>query len=146
MTNGAMQVQGFDNVWAVGDCAQIPDAHHEGKFYPPTAQHALREGKVVAENIAAVLQGKAPKPFKYKTVGFLVALGHRTGAAEIFGYQFSGLSAWLLWRGVYLGKLPGLEKKARVLFDWILDLLFPRDIVLTVDTAVTPRSQTEVQS
>jgi NADH dehydrogenase len=146
MTNGAMQVHGFDNVWAVGDCAQIPNVQHEGEFYPPTAQHALREGKVVAENVVAVLQGKSAQPFKYKTIGLLVALGHRTGAAEIFGYQFSGLSAWLLWRGVYLSKLPGLEKKARVLFDWTLDLLFPRDIVLTVDTAVTPQSQTEVQS
>ena len=138
ITNSAMQVNGFNNIWAVGDCAQIPDAYHEGQFYPPTAQHALREGKVVAENVLAVCQGKSAKPFKFKTIGLLVALGHRTGAAEIMGRQFSGLLAWLLWRGIYLSKLPGLEKKVRVLIDWTLDLLFPRDIVLTVDTAVMP--------
>ncbi len=138
ITNETMQVNGFSSIWAVGDCAHIPDAFHEGQFYPPTAQHALREGKVVAENIAAVLQGKPPKPFKFKTIGLLVALGHRTGAAEIVGRQFSGFLAWLLWRGIYLSKLPGLEKKVRVLIDWTLDLLFPRDIVLTVDTAVMP--------
>ena len=137
-----MQVKGLENVWAIGDCAQIPDAFHQGQYYPPTAQHAIREGKVVAENIVALLQGRFPQPFRFKTIGLLVALGHRTGVAEIGGRQFSGLLAWLLWRGVYLSKLPGLEKKVRVLLDWLLDLFFPRDIVLTVDTAVSAESRT----
>jgi NADH dehydrogenase len=135
-----MRVVGIDNIWAVGDCAQIPDVHGEGEFCPPTAQHALRQGKVVAENIVAVLKGRTPKPFRFRTLGLLVALGHRTGAAEIQGRRFSGLLAWLLWRSVYLSKLPGLEKKVRVLLDWTIDLFFPRDIVLTVDTSVPLRS------
>jgi NADH dehydrogenase len=126
-----LQVQGLPNVWAIGDCAQIPNPDDEGRPYPPTAQHALRQGKVVAENIAAVLRGQAPKPFRFQLIGLLVALGHRTAAAEIRGRRFSGLLAWFMWRGIYLSKLPGMEKKLRVLLDWTIDLFFPRDIVLT---------------
>ncbi|MCI0398151.1 MAG: NAD(P)/FAD-dependent oxidoreductase [Chloroflexi bacterium] len=135
LADETLQVKGLANVWAVGDCAVIPNPYSHGGFYPPTAQHALREGKTAADNILAAFQGRPAKPFRFKTIGLLVALGHRTGAAEIMGRRFSGLLAWLLWRGVYLGKLPGLEKKVRVLLDWLLDIFFPRDIVLTADTA-----------
>ena len=132
-----LQVKGFDNIWVVGDCARIPDAYNPGQFCPPTAQHALREGKVVAENVSAALRGEPPKVFRFRTLGTLVALGHRTGVAEIKGWKFSGLLAWLMWRTIYLSKLPGLEKKVRVALDWAIDLFFPRDIVLTMN-APTP--------
>jgi NADH dehydrogenase len=145
ITGETLQVQGIANVWAIGDCAQIPDAYNEGQAYPPTAQHALREGKVVAENIMAVFLGKKPKPFHFKALGLLVALGHRTGAAELMGRRFSGLLAWLMWRSIYLSKLPGLEKKIRVLLDWILDLFFTRDIVLTVDATMPTQRQSSVK-
>ena len=131
ITDGTLRVKGIDGVWAVGDCAQIPDPDREGEAYPPTAQHALREGKVVAENIAAIMRSKPLKQFRFRTVGLLVGLGHRTGAAEIHGWRFSGLLAWLMWRSIYLSKLPGLEKKVRVALDWVIDLFFPRDIVVT---------------
>ncbi len=131
VTDSALRVKGLNNVWAVGDCAAIPDVDSAGQPFPPTAQHALREGKVVAENITAVLCGKAPKPFRFKTIGLLVSLGHRAAAAEIFSRRFSGLLAWFMWRSIYWGKLPGLEKKMRVAIDWTIDLFFPRDIVLT---------------
>ncbi len=131
VTDPNLQAIGLDGVWAVGDCAHIPDLDHEGGTFPPTAQHAMRQGKVVADNIVAVLAGRPPTPFRFATIGVLVALGHRTAAAEIYGRRFSGLLAWLLWRGIYLAKLPSIEKRARVLLDWILDLVFPRDIVLT---------------
>jgi NADH dehydrogenase len=108
----------------------------DGGFHPPTAQHALRQGKVAADNVAAVVAGHDPVEFGFHTVGVLVALGHRTAAAEIRGRRFAGLVAWLMWRGIYLSKLPGVEKKIRVLFDWTLDLVFPRDIVVT---AAAPR-------
>jgi NADH dehydrogenase len=134
ITKRTLRVGDLDHIWAIGDCANIPD--QQGHPYPPTAQHALRQGKIVAENIAASVRGKKLKPFSYRSIGMLVALGHRTGAAEIIGIRFSGLLAWFLWRGLYLSKLPGLEKKLRVAMDWILDLLFPRDITLTADTAV----------
>ncbi|MSP13276.1 MAG: NAD(P)/FAD-dependent oxidoreductase [Chloroflexi bacterium] len=133
VTNDTLQVKGSTNIWAVGDCAQIPDLFNTGKYCPPTAQHALREGQVAAENILASIRGKPLKPFRFQTLGLLVALGHRTAAAEVRGYRFSGLLAWFMWRSIYLSKLPGLEKKVRVAFDWSLDIFFPRDIVLTTN-------------
>ena len=133
-----LQVKGFANLWAIGDCAQIPDVDHAGAFYPPTAQHAIREGRVAADNIARLLQGRSPRPFRFQTIGTLVALGHRTAVAQVRGWKFSGFLAWFLWRTVYLGKLPGLEKKVRVALDWSVDLFFPRDIVLTTDASTTP--------
>jgi NADH dehydrogenase len=133
-----LQVSECSQIWAVGDCAQIPDPDHEGALYPPTAQHALREGRIAAENIAALLRGRSPRPFRFRTIGTLVALGHRTAVAEVRGWRFSGFFAWFLWRTVYLSKLPGLEKKVRVALDWGVDLFFPRDIVLTADTSAPP--------
>ena len=126
-----LQVGGRPGLWAVGDCARIADPGEPGGFYPPTAQHATREGRAVADSIAAVIRGQAPPVFRFRTLGVLVALGHHTAVAEIRGRQFSGLLAWLMWRGVYLGKLPGLDKKLRVLLDWSIDLVFPRDVVVT---------------
>ncbi|MFE7777973.1 NAD(P)/FAD-dependent oxidoreductase [Streptomyces sp. NPDC057445] len=124
-----MQVPGVPGLWALGDCARIPDP--AGGVYPPTAQHAIREGKAAAGNIAAVLGGRRPVPFRFGGLGVLVSLGHRTAAGEIGGRQVSGLLAWVLWRSVYLSKLPSVEKRLRVLADWTLDLVFPRDITLS---------------
>lgn len=119
------------NLWAAGDCAQIPDPDNEGSFFPPTAQHASREGKILGKNVAAALHGEALQPFKFKTLGSLAALGHQLAVAEIFGFRFSGFLAWLMWRAIYLSKLPNFEKQLRVLFDWVLDIFFPPDIVQT---------------
>jgi hypothetical protein len=88
----------------------------------------MREGKVVAQNIAAVLSGRPLKSFSFKTIGLLASIGRRTGVARIFGFNFSGFFAWWMWRTVYLSKLPGLDKKVRVAFDWTLDLFFPKDV------------------
>ena len=130
VTDPSFRAVGLDGVWALGDCAQIPDVDHDGANFPPTAQHAIRQGKVVADNIAAVIGGGNPTEFRFAAIGVLVALGHRTAAAEIRGHRFSGLAAWALWRGIYLAKLPGGEKRVRVFLDWLLDLVFPRDIVV----------------
>jgi len=129
------------NVWAAGDCAHVPDPH-TGQPYPATAQHALREGRVAADNIAAVLRNKPLKPFRLRTLGTLVALGHRTAVAEIRGWKFSGLLAWLMWRAIYWSKLPGTEKKIRVFLDWTIDLFFPRDIVQTQGLAIETAAPT----
>jgi len=126
--DATFRVPGRDEVWAIGDCAAIPaDAD---SLHPPTAQHALREGAALADGIAAVLGGREPRAFRFTSIGTLVALGHRTAVADLRGRPFAGFLAWLMWRGIYLGKLPGIEKKVRVLIDWIVDLAFPRDIVL----------------
>lgn len=130
VTDETLRVEGFDDIWAVGDCARIPDPDRQGQPFPPTAQHALRQGRRAAENIVAAMDARPLRPFRFRTLGMLVVLGHNTAAAEIRGFRFSGLLAWFLWRGIYLGKLPGFEKKLRVLIDWLLDLAFPRDIVV----------------
>jgi len=123
-----LRVEGFPGVWALGDCASVPDVT-TGKTCPPTAQHAIRQGKTVARNIAAAIDGKPARPFRFKTLGLLAAIGRRTGVARILGIQFSGFLAWFLWRGIYLSKLPRLEKKVRVAIDWSLDLFFSKDLV-----------------
>jgi NADH dehydrogenase len=123
-----LQVGGWDHVWALGDCAMVPD-RRSGGFHPPTAQHALREARTVAANIAASLSGTPLETFDFRTIGQLAAIGRRTGVARIFGVNFSGFFAWWLWRTIYLAKLPRLEKKVRVAIDWTLDLVFPKDFV-----------------
>jgi NADH dehydrogenase len=123
----------WPNVWAVGDCAFVPDIRNPGQSHPPTAQHAIREGKVVAQNIAAVILGRPLKSFSFRTIGLLASIGRRMGVALIFGFNFSGFFAWWMWRTVYLSKLPGLDKKVRVAFDWTLDLLFPKDVCAVHD-------------
>lgn len=129
LVNEFMEVPDFPGVWALGDCAVVPDINNPGKCHPPTAQHAMREGIVVAKNILADIQGKKKKPFSFKTIGLLSALGKRSGVAQILGINFSGFIAWFLWRGIYLSKLPGFEKKVRVMIDWTLDLFFSKDTV-----------------
>jgi NADH:ubiquinone reductase (H+-translocating) len=130
-----LRVRGRDDIWAVGDCARVPDLvlgrSRRGAICPPTAQHAVRQGRAVADNVVAALTGAAPEPFQFQSLGFLVPLGRQSAAAELRGMRFSGLPAWLLWRGVYLWKLPGPQKRLRVLVDWAVELLFPRDIALT---------------
>jgi NADH:ubiquinone reductase (H+-translocating) len=126
--DATMAVSGRPGLWAVGDSAAIPDVV-TGGFCPPTAQYALRQGKQLAQNIAAVLDDRKADPFKFKALGVLVGLGRRSAVAEILGFQFSGFVAWWLFRTIYLMKLPGFERKLRVAIDWTLDLFFPRDTV-----------------
>src|SRR5215470_16349405 len=127
-TNEYMEIPEWPGVWAVGDCASIPDPRTK-KPYPPTAQHALRQGRVLAGNIQATLRSGSKKPFVFSTLGQLAAIGKRTGVAQVFGLNFSGFLAWWLWRTISLRKLPRFEKKCRVALDWSLDLLFSKDLV-----------------
>jgi NADH dehydrogenase len=124
-----LQVPDWPGVWAIGDCACIPDARNPGKSHPPTAQHAVREAKVAADNIVAAIRGEAKRSFDFALIGQLAAIGRRTGVAKVFGIKFSGFIAWWLWRTIYLAKLPRFEKKLRVAIDWTMDLLFPKDLV-----------------
>ena len=131
--NETLAVPGATGLWAVGDCAAVPDSE-SGQFYPPTAQHGLREGVVAAKNIERAILGQPLKPFRFKTLGLLAAIGHHTGVAMVFRMKFSGFIAWWLWRSVYLLKLPRLAKKLQVVIAWTLDLFFGRDItqIITV--------------
>src|SRR6266540_3546815 len=131
-------VPGHPGVWAAGDCAAIVDARTEEPC-PPTAQFALREARTLAENIHAALTGGRPKAFHFDALGALCVVGHHTACAELRvpftrrHVRFSGLLAWMMWRAIYLAKLPGLERKVRVLVDWVIELFFPRDIVQTIE-------------
>jgi NADH dehydrogenase len=122
-----LAVTGVPGLWAAGDCAAVPILNTEN-FHPPTAQHGLREGVTVAKNIEATILGRPLKPFRYKMMGQLASIGHRTGVAMVFGIKFSGFIAWWFWRTVYLMKLPRLAKKLRVMVSWTLDLFFGQEI------------------
>ena len=121
-----LAVAGVPGLWAVGDCAAVPDG--AGGFYPPTAQHGMREAVAAAKNIARAVVGEPLKPFRYTTIGMLASIGHHSGVAMLFGVKFSGFIAWWMWRSVYVLKLPRLAKKIRVIMGWTLDLFFGRDI------------------
>jgi NADH:ubiquinone reductase (H+-translocating) len=123
-----LELKGWPGVWALGDCSAIPD-RLTGKFHPPTAQHALRQGKIAAHNILASIRGTEKKRFDFSTIAQLATIGRRTGVANILGINFSGFIAWWLWRTIYLFKLPRFEKKLRVALDWTLDLIFSKDLV-----------------
>jgi len=114
------------NVWAIGDCAAITIDREN--LAPPTAQHAVRQAKLCAQNIVATLAGQPMKPYTFKSLGSLASLGRRSAVAEVFGFKISGLLAWLMWRAIYLAKFPGWERKVRILADWTLDVILPRDI------------------
>jgi NADH dehydrogenase len=146
LANEFLQVPDWPGVWTLGDCAFVPDPLNPGKFYPPTAQHAIRQAAVLAGNIVAAMRGQALQPFRFKMLGMLAAIGRHTGVAEIFGMRFSGIIAWCLWRAIYLGKLPGLQKKVRVALDWTLDLIFSKDIVQLPTLRSPTMSQTEEPS
>jgi len=139
LVDSTMAVTGRDGIWALGDCAALKDGR-TGNPCPPTAQFALREGRTLARNISRSLRGEAPQPFYFESLGALCVVGHQTACAELTvpfsrGRQlrFSGLLAWMMWRGIYVSKLPGLERKVRVIVNWTFELFFPRDIVQTID-------------
>ena len=114
---------------ALGDCACITDPH-TGKPYPPTAQHALRQGKIAAINLISTIkdQGNGKKTFDYKTKGVMTLIGRRNGVGILLGYKVHGFTAWWFWRSYYLLNLPTVEKKLRVMVDWFIDLFFKRDV------------------
>lgn len=122
-----LRVRSCERVWAIGDAAVNCDP--AGQPYPATAQHAVREGLHLARNLVRVLHGEPAEPFRYRAYGSVAAVGCRTGVAKIFGIKLAGFWAWWMYRTVYLLKMPGLARKARVLLDWTTGLLFPRDFV-----------------
>jgi NADH:ubiquinone reductase (H+-translocating) len=126
--NGNLEVVGYEGqVWAVGDCAAVKTV--SGNPVPPTAQHAIRAAVLAADNIAATMHGRPLRGFEFEGLGKLASLGHFSAIAEILGVRISGLPAWLLWRFIYLMKMPGLNRKVRIAMDWIVALLFQPDLV-----------------
>jgi NADH dehydrogenase len=122
-----MSVPGHEGVWALGDCAAVPNAH-DGKTSPPTAQFADRQARLLARNIVARIEGRPTRAFDYRPMGQLSSIGHNKAVAEMFGMRISGFVAWLLWRGVYLLKIPTLARKTRLFLEWNWAMFFPPDI------------------
>ncbi|MGH8005188.1 MAG: NAD(P)/FAD-dependent oxidoreductase, partial [Limisphaerales bacterium] len=127
VVNEFLQSVDDPDVWVVGDCCSLVDTR-TGQPYPPTAQHALRQGKRASQNIFAELVGWKKKPFHYNMLGQMAMLGRRSGVAIVLGFRVKGFWAWWLWRTYYLFRLPRLAKKLRVMLDWTIDLFFERDI------------------
>jgi NADH:ubiquinone reductase (H+-translocating) len=130
LTNTGLELKDYEGqVWALGDCTAVKTV--SGKEAPPTAQHAIREATTAATNIAAAIRGGQRAQFSFEGLGTLGSLGHGAAVAQILGVKLSGLIAWVLWRCIYLMKMPGLNRKARIATDWTLHLLFPPDLAQT---------------
>ncbi len=125
-----------EGVWAIGDCALIPNADEDGAYHAPTAQNAVREAKRLAKNVIASIDRRPTdiEPFRYRVIGTLASIGHHTGVGVVFGIRVRGWLAWFMWRGYYWSRVPGIGGKARVGLDWFLNALFGSDPVqLKVD-------------
>ena len=117
-----LRVQGRENVWALGDCARVPNTKAE-RPDPPTCQHALRQARQLAKN----LQG-TPKPYGYRMLGQVATLGRYKGIADVLGVRLRGFPGWFVTRSYHLYQLPLLSRKLRVVVDWTVALLFRRDL------------------
>jgi NADH dehydrogenase len=137
LTQTDMRLRDRTNAWAIGDCANILNAH-DGQSSPPTGQFAERQGRQCADNIVRVLAGEPTRPFTFKVLGQLCSIGGHSAVAEMLGFKLSGFIAWFVWRGVYLFKLPSLSRRMQVGFDWAWLLIFPRDLSC-IRTDVTER-------
>src|SRR5262249_22807817 len=116
-TEPDMRVSGCSNVWALGDSAQVPNAW-SGRPSPPTAQFATRQATQLADNLARVLTNRPTRPFSFRPLGIMASIGRHNAVAEVLGLRLSGFAAWILWRAVYLGKMPTLARKFEVALDW----------------------------
>ena len=122
-TDSCFQVNGFHNVWAIGDCAEIPQPGGQGKTFVPTAQNSTREGTHLADNIIHRLRGRKLRPFTYQQIGELAVISSHDGVANVFGVQLRGILAWVMWRGIYIAKMPGLPQKLSLFADYVVRAL-----------------------
>lgn len=127
MVDEYLEVKGFDGVYAHGDCASVLDSH-TGRPYHPTAQNAVEQAKVVANNLISEIRGGGKVSFSYKSRGIMAQIGKRKGVGILFGMKTHGLLAWMVWRTYYLSRLPTFEKRLRVVTDWFIDLFFKPDV------------------
>jgi NADH dehydrogenase len=128
-----MRSKSHPTVWALGDCASIPGP--EGHPYPALAQHAIREARHLAQNVAAVVAGRAPTPFVFRSLGSMAAFGHTKAVAQVKGVRLTGFPAWWLRRMYYLLQMPRWDRRLRIFLDWTVALFFRPDIT-KVDLAV----------
>lgn len=127
LTNADLSVQGSQHIWALGDCAAVPNAH-DGKLSPPTAQFAVRQARHLAHNLIARSQGRPTQPFSHRSRGMMASIGHLKGVAEVGGMALTGWPAWLVWRAYYLSQMPSWGRRLRVFLEWSWGMFFPPDI------------------
>jgi NADH dehydrogenase len=121
--DGTLRVEGLDDVWALGDCAAVPNARTPGVLDPPTCQHALRQARCLAKNLS-----REPRPYGYRMLGQVATLGRYKGIADVMGLRLSGFAGWFIARTYHLYALPLPSRKLRVVADWTTALFFRRDI------------------
>jgi NADH:ubiquinone reductase (H+-translocating) len=135
-----LTVEGVDNAFTAGDIAAVPDLTKPGEFCAPNAQHAVRQAKVLGDNVVAALQGRELKAYKHAYAGSVASLGLHKGVAQVYGIKLRGLPAWFMHRTYHLSRLPTLNRKARVTADWTLALFFKREVV-SLGTLERPREE-----
>jgi NADH dehydrogenase len=138
-----LTVEGLDNAFTAGDIAAVPDLTKPGEFCAPNAQHAVRQAKVLGDNVVAALQGRELKVYKHSYAGSVASLGLHKGVAQIYGVKLRGLLAWFMHRSYHLSRMPTLNRKARVTADWTLALFFRREVV-SLGTLERPREEFEL--
>ena len=136
VTETTLRSVSHSTVWAIGDCAAIPGP--DGKPYPALAQHAVREARAVARNVAATISGRAPKPFVFDALGSMAAFGRTRAAVDLRGLHFTGFIAWFIRRTYYLFQMPRWERRLRIALDWTVSLICRPDL-----TKIDPASERE---
>jgi NADH dehydrogenase len=137
-----LTVDGVDNAFTAGDSAAVPDLTKPGEFCAPNAQHAVRQAKVLGDNVAAALRGRELGEYKHAYAGSVASLGLHKGVAQIYGLKLRGVLAWFMHRTYHLSRMPTLNRKARVTADWTLALFFKREVV-SLGTLARPREEFE---
>ena len=137
-----LQVVGVDGVWSAGDCAAVPDLTRPGEYCAPNAQHAVRQAKVLGDNVLAHLRGTPQTPYRHAYAGSVASLGLHKGVAQIHGHRFTGRPAWLMHRAYHLSRMPTFNRKARILADWLLAGISAREIV-SLGSLEHPRAEFE---
>ena len=127
VVNGDLSVPGVPGLWALGDCAAVPNAL-DGSVSPPTAQFAVRQARHLAGNLIRTMVGQATTPFRYRSRGAMASIGHLKGVAEVYGVPLTGWLAWLVWRAYYLSQMPSSGRRLRIFFEWSWGMFFPSDI------------------
>ena len=127
IVRGDLSVPGTPGLWAVGDCAYVPNAV-DGNASPPTAQFAVRQARHLATNLLRTLRGEPTTPFGYRSRGMMASIGHLNGVAEVAGVPLTGWLAWLVWRAYYLSQMPSSGRRVRIFFEWFWGMFYPPDI------------------
>jgi NADH dehydrogenase FAD-containing subunit len=138
-----LTVDGVDNAFTAGDSAAVPDLTKPGEFCAPNAQHAVRQAKVLGDNVVAALRGHELQAYKHAYAGSVASLGLHKGVAQIYGLKLRGVLAWFMHRTYHLSRMPTTNRKARVTADWTLALFFKREVV-SLGTLARPREEFEL--